>query len=235
MLVNSVPLSETIMAGRPRIPITASSSRATRKPGRDDQNQAFAREVVDEGQNAEAATVDHGVRQEVQAPALIGTLRQGHRRPRSERSLAAAAVTHLKPFLAIKPAEPLVVQDNTLAPEQDVQPSIAEPPPNARQLAPPCACCRIVRSMAPVAHRATIGAKRRTRPPLADLMGDLKVSDGLTPGGGRHHFFAATSLSMALSSIASASNFFSFVLSSSSAYRRFASDTSSPPYLAFHL
>jgi hypothetical protein len=53
--------------------------------------------------------------------------------------------------------------------------------------------------------------------PLADLIGDLKVSDGLKPGCGRHHFFDATSLSMALSSIASASNFFSFVFSSSSA------------------
>jgi hypothetical protein len=37
------------------------------------------------------------------------------------------------------------------------------------------------------------------------------VSDDLTPGGGRHHFFDATSLSMALSSIASASNLRGYV------------------------
>src|SRR5215471_6228709 len=86
--------------------------------------------------------------------------------------------------------------------------------------------------MAPIPHRGAIGAKCRTRPPLADLIGDPKVSDGLTPGGGRHHFFEAMSLSMALSSIASASNFFSFAFSSSNAFRRLASDTSSPPYLA---
>jgi hypothetical protein len=63
----------------------------------------------------------------------------------------------------------------------------------------------------------------------------MQISDGLSPGGGRHHFFAATSFSMALSSIASASSFFSFAFSSSSAFSRLASETSSPPYLAFHL
>src|SRR5215469_7498393 len=72
--------------------------------------------------------------------------------------------------------------------------------------------------MAPIPHRGAIGSKCRTRPPLADLIGDLKVSDGLTPGGGRHHFFEATSLSMALSSITSASSFLSFAFSSSSAF-----------------
>jgi hypothetical protein len=38
-----------------------------------------------------------------------------------------------------------------------------------------------------------------------------------------------------LSSIASASSFFSRRFSSSSAFRRFASDTCIPPYLAFQL
>ena len=40
---------------------------------------------------------------------------------------------------------------------------------------------------------------------------------------------------MALSSIASASSFFSLAFSSVKIFRRRASDTSSPPYLAFHL
>jgi hypothetical protein len=43
------------------------------------------------------------------------------------------------------------------------------------------------------------------------------------------------SFSIALSSIASASSFLSFAFSVSSALRRRASETSSPPYLAFHL
>jgi hypothetical protein len=45
-------------------------------------------------------------------------------------------------------------------------------------------------------------------------------------------FFAATSFSIALSSIASANSLFSRAFSSSSAFSRRASETSSPPYLA---
>src|SRR5271155_6263056 len=48
-------------------------------------------------------------------------------------------------------------------------------------------------------------------------------------------FFPRMSLSAALSSIESANSFFSRRFSSSSAFSRFASDTSMPPYLAFHL
>ena len=58
------------------------------------------------------------------------------------------------------------------------------------------------------------------------------MSDGLSPRSGRHHFFDAMSLSMALSSTASASNFLSLAFSSSSAFSRLASETSRPPYLA---
>jgi hypothetical protein len=36
----------------------------------------------------------------------------------------------------------------------------------------------------------------------------VEVSRGLASGGGRHHFLAATSCNMALSSIASANSFF---------------------------
>ena len=50
------------------------------------------------------------------------------------------------------------------------------------------------------------------------------MSDGFAPGGGRHHFFEAISLSIALSSSASANSFFSLAFSSSSAFNRLASD-----------
>src|SRR5262249_51275178 len=53
--------------------------------------------------------------------------------------------------------------------------------------------------------------------------------------GADHTFFAAISLSIALSSSASANSFFGLAFSSSSDFNRLASDTSRPPYLAFHL
>src|ERR1700681_4896604 len=48
-------------------------------------------------------------------------------------------------------------------------------------------------------------------------------------------FFPSRSLSAALSSIASANSFFSRRFSSSKDFSRRASETSSPPYFAFHL
>ncbi len=80
-----------------------------------------------------------------------------------------------------------------------------------------------------------VGAKHRTRPPLAHLERHLEVSDGLAPRDGRHHFFELMSFSMALSSIDSASSLFSFRFSSSRTFSRRASETSSPPYFDFHL
>jgi hypothetical protein len=80
-----------------------------------------------------------------------------------------------------------VVHGDALAREQDMQPSVAEPPANGGQFAQANSDHRIVRSAAAVADRCAIGSERRTRPPLADLIRDPKVSDGLSPGGGRHH------------------------------------------------
>ena len=108
-----------------------------------------------------------------------------------------------------------MVHGDALAPEQDMEPSVAEPPANGGQLAQARSHQRIVPPAAAVTDRCAIGSERRTRPPLADLIRDPKVSDGLSPGGGRHHFFEAISFSIALSSIASASSFLSLAFSSS--------------------
>lgn len=121
------------------------------------------------------------------------------RHPGPRCSLASASATHLKPFIGIEAAELVVVHDDTLAHEQDIA-AVDSRSAGERSASPRC---RIVRSAALKPHRGAIGAKCRTRPPRADLIGGLKVSDGLTPGGGRDNLFAATSR-MALSSIASA-------------------------------
>ena len=99
------------------------------------QRQAFPREVIDDRQDPEPSAIGECVRQEVQAPTLVGTLRQRHRRPCAQRTLAAATPAHLQPFLAVEPAELLVVHDYAFAREQDVQPSITEPPADGGELA----------------------------------------------------------------------------------------------------
>src|SRR5437764_588194 len=112
---------------------------------------------------------------------------------------------------------------------------IAEASAYSGQRAQPSADRSIGRPPAAVANRTAIDADRAARPPLAHREDLRKVSRGLPSDGGRHHFFAAMSFSIALSSIASASSFFSREFSSSSAFSRRASETSIPPNLPFHL
>ena len=72
--VSSVPLSLTIMAGLPRVAMSASSSRATRSPESDvsaTRREAFAGAVVDHGQDPEAAAVGEVIGDEVERPALV--------------------------------------------------------------------------------------------------------------------------------------------------------------------
>ena len=238
MLVSSVPLSLTTIAGLPRggdEAVELASDAQAGERGIGDQRQALAGEVVDDGENAEAPTVGESVGEEVEAPALIGSLRQCQRRPGSERPLSATATANLEPFIAIQPAELLVVHADALTSQENMETPITEAPAGGCQIAQAGSYGGIVRSGAAVADRASIGAQHRTRPPFAHLERYLEMSDGLAPRDGRHHFFELMSLSMALSSIASASSFFSLAFSSSSAFSRRASETSRPPYLPFHL
>ena len=91
----------------------------------------------------------------------------------------------------------------------------------------------IVLTNGPVADRRPICPQHPARPTLAHRVVLTQVRHGLSPRGGRHHLSPATSFSIALSGIASASSFFSRAFSASSVRSRRASDTSSPPNLAF--
>ena len=77
--VSSVPLSLTMLTGRLRWLTMMSSCRATRVPDRGGighQRQALARAIVDHRQDAEPSAARHLVRDEVQAPALVGPQRK---------------------------------------------------------------------------------------------------------------------------------------------------------------
>jgi hypothetical protein len=86
---------------------------------------------------------------------------------------------------------------------------------------------------AAIPHRHPHTADNLTRPPLAHVECRTQVSDSLSLGNGRHYFFVRRSFSAALSSMASASSFFSLAFSVSNPFRRLASETSSPPWLGF--
>jgi hypothetical protein len=128
-----------------------------------------------------------------------------------------------------------VVHHEALPSQEYEQPSIAEPPARMRQGPQPNTQFGIIRPARAIPHRHPYAPCHPARPPLAQIERRTQVSDSLSLGSGRHHFFARRSFSAALSSMASASSFFSLAFSLSSPFRRLASETSSPPYLAFQL
>ena len=79
----------------------------------DDRRQALPAEVVDDGQDAEAPTVDERVGDEVEAPALVGILRHrlGALVPSARLRPPRA---HRQPLLAVEPVELLAVHGDSL-------------------------------------------------------------------------------------------------------------------------
>src|SRR2546423_13017593 len=159
MPVSSVPLSETHIAGRPREAIRALSSRTTRRPGSEVSPTSARHSRVKSSTIARMRNRRPSAKA-IQAPMLIGTLRQDHRRPRPQRALATAPPAYLQSFLAVEPAELLVVHDDVLAREQDVQPAITEPPSNGGQLAQAGPRRSIAWPAAAITDRRAIRAKR---------------------------------------------------------------------------
>jgi len=126
--------------------------------------------------------------------------------------------------------------------QQDEQPPVAEAPPPAGEIAQ----LKFGRPPGPIADRGAIGGDDGAGPPLRQAHRGLQMRDGFAPAdelrslrrldlGGPYHFFDSSSRNAAASSICSARSFFSLAFSSSSAFSRFASDTSMPPNLAFQL
>ena len=135
--VYSVPLSLTMVSGRPRCRMTASNSRTTRAPDSEVSATSARHSRVQLSITVRmrkrrpsviwSATTRRAARSsQVQRPALVGDQRQVQRSPRAHRSLPAAAPAHRQPFLAIDPLNPLLVDRMALAPQQDVQAAVAE-------------------------------------------------------------------------------------------------------------
>src|SRR3954464_2377805 len=235
--VSSVPLSLTMVFAAP----TGGLCRPAlgRRVGRRSRYQRSAPDtpdaVIDHRQDPKAPAIGQLVVNEVQAPTLVSCHRHLDRPPRSQRPLASAAPANRQTLFAVEPLHPLLIDDLAFSPQQHVQAPITEPPPLLRQGFQPLPQCAILGTHSSVAHAGAVGPDHPASPPLAHLKGLTQLHRCLSSCGGRHHFFPRRSFSAALSSTASASIRFSRPFSSSSAFSRLASDTSSPPNLAFHL
>ena len=104
--VSSVPLSLTTMHGTPRSlgdPVELARDPQAGERVVDDQRQALPAEVVDHGQDAEAPAVTSVSATKSSDQRWFAPLRDRHRRPGSQSPLAAAALAHRQPLLAVEP------------------------------------------------------------------------------------------------------------------------------------
>lgn len=123
MLVSSVPISLTTIAGRARSAIAQSSSRATRSPEIEVSAISRTHSRVKSSITAKIRNRRPQAKRvggEVERPALVAPLRDRHRCAGPQCPLAAAAA-HLEPLLAIQAPELLVVDRYSLASQQPVQ------------------------------------------------------------------------------------------------------------------
>ncbi len=122
----------------------------------DYHSQAFAAEIIHDGQDAEAAAVAERVRDEVEAPALVDCVGQHHRRPRSQRPFTAAAPAHHQLLLAVQPIELLAIHRMSFTGQQPTETPVAEAPPLGRQLAQALTQSAVVRAPGLIAQRRMI-------------------------------------------------------------------------------
>ena len=97
MLVSSVPLSLTMIKGRPQrgnqqVKFACNPGACERCVG--DQTEALAGEVVDNRENAEATAVRHLVMDEVEGPAGIDRRLDQDRRPDADGTSPGTACAH---------------------------------------------------------------------------------------------------------------------------------------------
>src|SRR5579863_4085721 len=135
----------------------------------------------------------------------------------------------------VESVQPLVIHRVPFTRQHPAQASIPEASPLRGQLAQSFAQRRVVRPPALVAQRRTIQSDQSARMPLTQPVALHYLPHRHSSRRRLQAFFPSRSLSAALSNIDSASSFFKRRFSSSNAFSRRASETSSPPYFAFHL
>ena len=99
-----------------------------------------------------------------------------------------------------------MVHDQPLAGQHDPKPPVAEATTFGRDLAKPRPQVAIITTPMRIAHRRPIHREDGAGPTLTDAEQLPSMLDSLPLSGGLHQFFAATSFSTALSSMASANS-----------------------------
>src|SRR5438477_12717096 len=142
--------------GDDRVELTRDPQARERRIG--DQCQALARKIVDDGEDAETATVAQRVPQKIERPALVWSLRYQQRCPGAERPFATATTADLETLRGIKTPQLLVVHVQAFAVKQGMETAIAEASAYSAQLVHPSADRSIVSPPAGAANPPALDA-----------------------------------------------------------------------------
>lgn len=184
-----------------------------------DERQALPAVVIDQGEDPKTTTAEKRVRHEVEAPALRSAPEGSPWAP----ACPVPACDHGAGALGGAPRDTAAVTSRgSSSAQQPVQSTITQSAALPRQLADAGSYLCIVQPRTAVAHRRSAYGQRLAGPALAHLENFLKTSHRLPLSTGRQNFFALLSLSIASSSIASASRRFSSALYSSTGRSRWA-------------
>ena len=199
-----------------------------------DQREILAGAIVDDSEYAKAPPRLEDVREEVQGPALVGKRGHSERGSGARGPLAPAPAFHRQAFFLVQASQLLVVHGDSLTCEHEPDAAIAEAPALSRDLAHAPSDLRIVRrALCP--HRLRIDADQAAGATLRDVVAGHRPQRRAPPLLGRRQRFPSRSFSTELSTMASASSRFRRAFSVSRLFSLRASETSRPPYLAFHL
>lgn len=185
---------------------------------------AFPGVVVDHRQHAERSPIFHPVMNKVHAPALIG--RRGRSRalgPSVQPLFSPPPELHLQALGLVHPVDPFVVIGKALPAQKDREPAITPPSPRLRMAAQRFAQWQLRPAVRrPIAVGRDGQIQEPTSPSFTHRVAHSEVIHGGASSRGLYQFFEFTSFSIRISSICSATTFFSSPFSRSSAFSRWS-------------
>lgn len=189
------------------------------------EQQGLAGELIDDGQDLHRPSIFGPIMKEIEAPDVIGSLgrmsfRAVGRLPYS--SSLALHLRHSQPFLPPTLGNTLDVDPPALTPQQVGDPAVAEPRMLLREF--PDVSNEplfIILALSPVSLRRTRLMTCPASSPLRNGEATPKMSNRATPTHRAQKFPFASSLSICLSRLRSATNFLSWLFSFSSSFSRF--------------
>src|SRR5580658_5835684 len=196
----------------------------------------FLGEIIDDGQALQPSAVFKGIADKIDRPNLVGAVRDQQRAPLQRHTTAFSPPAHLQLIRTIQSMDAFNVHLNPFSTQHRMDASIAKTTPLRGELPDPCPQLIVVQ------RRTGFVVQNRARQPhqvTGATFGDARLGPhGLhcrSPRLRAYRFPRATTFSASMSSIASASSFFSLPFSPSSSRRRRASATSIPPSRPRHL